>query len=107
MKGMSREKALKLIKELNNIVKKEIDVSKYFEADFSKADIEEMEQEIDFEGVSNGFLSEIILAVTGYKTEVTGEVEKLFPCPCCGFKTLTELYDVNEGTGYDICPYCN
>ncbi|MCM1161731.1 MAG: hypothetical protein NC412_10950 [Roseburia sp.] len=107
MKSMSREKALKLIKELNNIVKKEIDVSKYFESELSNADMEEIEQEINFEGVSNGFLSEIVFAVTGYKTEVTGKVEKLFPCPCCGFKTLTELYDVNEGTGYDICPYCH
>ena len=107
MKNMTREKALKLIEELRNLVKREIDISEYFETDFSKADMEELEQEIDFKGVSNGFLSEIVLAVTGYKIEVIGEVEKLFPCPCCGFKTLTELYDKNEGTGYDICPYCH
>ncbi|WP_343224491.1 CPCC family cysteine-rich protein [Paenibacillus sp. ACRRX] len=34
-------------------------------------------------------------------------MEELFSCPCCGFKTLTELYDRIEGTGYEICPYCN
>jgi hypothetical protein len=34
-------------------------------------------------------------------------VEELLPCPCCGYKTLTEQYDIEEGTGYDICPYCN
>ena len=27
--------------------------------------------------------------------------------PLLWFKTLTELYDKNVGTGYDICPYCN
>lgn len=107
MKNMTREKALKLIEELRNLVKREIDISEYFETDFLKADMEELEQEIEFEGVSNGFLSEIVLAVTGYKIEVIGEVEKLFSCPCCGFKTLTELYDKNKGTGYDICPYCH
>ena len=36
-----------------------------------------------------------------------GEREDLFPCPCCGLRTLTERFHPMEGTGYDICPYCN
>lgn len=32
--------------------------------------------------------------------------EDLLPCPCCGYKTLTERFDLKKGTGYDICPYC-
>ena len=32
--------------------------------------------------------------------------EKFYPCPCCGYRTLTEKYDPEKGTGYDICPYC-
>lgn len=63
--------------------------------------------EVSLQGISNGFLSEIIHAITGYEVEVFGEVEELYPCPCCGFKTLTEYFDAKEGTGYDICPYCH
>ena len=32
---------------------------------------------------------------------------ELFPCPCCGLRTLTETFNPSEGTGYDICPFCN
>ncbi len=32
--------------------------------------------------------------------------KELFACPCCGYKTLNELYDVEQGTGYDICNVC-
>lgn len=35
-----------------------------------------------------------------------GERDGLYPCPCCGLRTLTERFDPMEGTGYDICPYC-
>lgn len=58
------------------------------------------------EGVSNGFLSEILKLSIGANVEVEGEVEHLYKCPCCGWKTLTEYYDVQKGTGYDICRYC-
>lgn len=57
-------------------------------------------------GVSNGFLSQLIETITGIAVEVEGEVERLYSCPCCGYKTLTEKYNSMEGTGYDICPYC-
>lgn len=57
-------------------------------------------------GCSNGFLTEFYLTLTGEKVEVIGETQKLFSCPCCGFQTLSEIYDVQKGTGYDICRYC-
>lgn len=102
--NMSRENAYKLIELIRNYVEKDIDLLGYFE---NNPDVEKTELQVDFLGVSNGFLSEIIHAITGYEVEVYGDVEKLFTCPCCGFKTLTERFDVKEGTGYDICPYCN
>ena len=52
-------------------------------------------------------MSEIIQSIIGYKVEVCREIEVLFPCPRCGFRTLTESYNPMEETGYDICPYCN
>ncbi|MBL0694489.1 CPCC family cysteine-rich protein [Comamonas sp. JC664] len=36
----------------------------------------------------------------------TGDAEHRYPCPCCGRRTLTELYNAEEGTGYDICNHC-
>lgn len=57
-------------------------------------------------GCSNGFLSEFYLTLTGERVEVIGETQKLFSCPCCSFKTLSEVYDIQKGTGYDICRYC-
>ncbi|MET3942656.1 hypothetical protein ABIC22_005468 [Paenibacillus sp. PvP094] len=104
MRNISREKCFELICSVRDIVEKEIDLHQYFDEDSSNINMEL--SEMDFEGVSNGYLSEIIYAVTGYEVEVIGEVEELFPCPCCGLKTLTELYDKSAGTGYDICPSC-
>ncbi|MBH0005974.1 CPCC family cysteine-rich protein [Psychrobacter sp. SWN149] len=57
-------------------------------------------------GCSNGFLLELYLTLTGEKVEVIGYVQPLYACPCCGFKTLSEIYNVERGTGYDICRYC-
>lgn len=107
MKKISRKDAIHLIVEVQNIIEKKVDLSKYFSEDQWINSIEEREVDTDFQGVSNGFLSEIIQSIIGYKVEVCGEVEVLFPCPCCGFRTLTESYNLIEGTGYDICPYCN
>lgn len=59
-----------------------------------------------YAGVSNGFLSQICEAIWGRKIEVIGEPALRYPCPCCRRRTLNELYDANEGTGYDICDYC-
>ncbi len=100
--AITREKAYDLIRSIRDIVKTK-DLSMYLGDYLAK---EEVEFEADLSGVSNGFLSEVIQTITGYKVEVYGEVENLFPCPCCGFKTLTERFDLKEGTGYDICPYC-
>mgnify|MGYP000033766473 FL=1 len=107
MKKISRKDAIHLIVKVQNIIEKKVDLSKYFSEDQWINSIEEKEVDTDFQGVSNGFLSEIIQSITGYKVEVCGEVEVLLPCPCCGFRTLTESYNPIEGTGYDICPYCN
>jgi hypothetical protein len=60
-----------------------------------------------YKGVSNGYLSEVYEAITGEEVEVFGEVFDLYQCPCCGRLTLSELYNVDKGTGYDICDYCN
>lgn len=100
---ISRENAYKLIGVIRNIVSEE-DLSIYL-GDCLRE--EQNEFEVDLSGTSNGFLSEVIHTITGYEVEVCGEVEDLFPCPCCGFKTLTERFNPKEGTGYDICPYCN
>jgi hypothetical protein len=59
-----------------------------------------------YSGVRNGFLSQICEALLGVRIEVTGDAEVLLPCPCCRRRTLTETYDVDAGTGYDICDYC-
>lgn len=107
MKKICREDAIKLIVEIQNTIEKKIDLSKYFSKDPLINGIEEKELDTNFQGVSNGFLSEIIESIIGYKVEVCGNVEVLYPCPCCGFRTLTEIYNPIEGTGYDICSYCN
>lgn len=57
-------------------------------------------------GVTNGFLSQLLETITGTFVEIKGEVELLYKCPCCGYKTLSESYDTEKGTGYDICCYC-
>ena len=104
---ISREKAIQLISEIRDVVERKVELSKYYGSAFLESNEEKTELEIEIQGVSNGFLSEILCAITGYDIEVCGEVEKLFPCPCCGLRTLIEIYDLSEGTGYDICPYCN
>jgi hypothetical protein len=104
MNTLTRKNAFILVEKMRDILIKELDFVKYMEGDTSSIDIEL--NEVELQGVSNGFLAEIINTIFGYKVEIVGEVEELFTCPCCGFKTLTELYDINKGTGYDICPYC-
>lgn len=99
---MSRENALKLIELTRSKLENE-DLSKYLDC----SGMGKTDSEVDLLGVSNGFLSEVVHVITGYEVEVCGSVEELFICPCCGFRTLTECYDPMEGTGYDICPYCN
>ena len=57
-------------------------------------------------GISNEYLSDLVEMITGTRVHVRGEVEDLYKCPCCGYKTLSEKNNVDESTGYDICPYC-
>jgi hypothetical protein len=60
----------------------------------------------EYAGVSNGFLAQVCSAISARELEVIGAPEPRLPCPCCARRTLTELYDVALGTGYDICDYC-
>jgi len=105
---ISREKAYELIRIMRNIVENKMDLSEYFDENASKDYklLEPEDVEVDFDGVSNGFLSQIIHAITGHEVEVVGEVNELYHCPCCGYKSLSEIFDTKEATGYDICPYC-
>lgn len=101
--SIERENAYRLIRLMRDTVRK-AGLSSYLEGNSKD---ESTGPEVDLAGTSNGFLSEVIHAITGCEVEVHGEVEERFPCPCCGFKTLTERFNPKEGTGYDICPYCN
>ena len=60
-----------------------------------------------YKGVTNGFLIDVVEMIGNERVEVIGEVDNLFACPCCLNKTLTELYDSVQGTGYDICIFCS
>ncbi len=60
----------------------------------------------NYSGVSNGFLADLYEAICGVSVEVAGDPVPLFVCPCCGFRTLTELHDPEKGTGYDVCDHC-
>lgn len=52
------------------------------------------------------FFIRVYLTLTGNKVEVIGHMQPQFVCPCCNFKTLSEVHNVQKGTGYDICRYC-
>lgn len=59
-----------------------------------------------YDGVSNGYLSDLYEALTGRRVEVLGKPAQLMPCRCCSRNTLHESFDVTRGTGYDICSFC-
>lgn len=101
---MSREKAYELLELIHNKVNTEIDMLQFLDPDVINE--EDINPDINFIGISNGFLSELIRTITRCEIEIYEEVEKLYPCPCCGFRTLTESFNPKEGTGYDICLYC-
>lgn len=50
-------------------------------------------------GTRNGFLRASLHA-SGIDDRVTGEVEALLACPCCGYRTL------GERGGYEVCRAC-
>jgi len=56
--------------------------------------------------VTNGFLTDVFEMLCGADHEFEGESANLYACPCCGYKTLEEIHDVEAGTGYEICPVC-
>ncbi|MFO0592871.1 MAG: CPCC family cysteine-rich protein [Polyangiaceae bacterium] len=60
----------------------------------------------EYAGVTNGFLSQVVSAICATRIEVVGKPEERLPCPCCQRKTLTEVFDLDDGTGFDICDYC-
>lgn len=69
----------------------------------------ETEEEIFFDWAryeygasSNELLAELVEFLGDEAVFVVGDAEKLFPCPCCGFHTLTE-----PGGQYDICRWCD
>jgi hypothetical protein len=99
MKIIYRKNVIKLLHEIRCLIQEKIDFSKYEEGNFLGDNlVEQTDLEVYCQGISNDFLSEVAHAIIGYEVEVIGEIEELFYCPCCGFRTLTELYD--------ICPYC-
>lgn len=51
-------------------------------------------------GVKNEYLEKQLEAIGVHNTNVEGEPEELFACPCCRYRTL-------QARGqYDICPVC-
>ncbi|MFV8753055.1 CPCC family cysteine-rich protein [Nannocystaceae bacterium ST9] len=52
-----------------------------------------------FVGVLNEYLSNRLASLGWSPSSVTGDVEPLRGCVCCGFRTLPEC-------GYDVCPVC-
>lgn len=109
MKTVLRHDAIEIIKIVRQLIDSNTEIQIYLNdlsanIDFSKN--KEDEVDIICQGVSNGFIAEIIQIISGHLVEVVGNVEELYKCPCCGYKTLTEKYNTMEGTGYDICPYC-
>lgn len=94
---LSRTNVAEIIDSIRRNIKNDREITKLLQVD------NEMTGRDLIYGVSNGFLAQLIETIT---VKVEGEVERLYECPCCGYKTLSEKYDSIEGTGYDICPYC-
>lgn len=55
----------------------------------------------EFKGVTNSYLSDLMLEKGLELHTVTGTIEQLEPCPCCGYRTLTTIHE------YEICSLCN
>ena len=109
MKTVLRHDAIEIIKIVRQLIDSNTEIQIYLNnlsanIDFSNCNNDEVD--ILCQGVSNGFIAEILQIISGHSVEVVGNVEKLCQCPCCGYKTLTEKYNTMEETGYDICPYC-
>lgn len=98
--GLKREEVARLINFVRNKIaeNEELNSIIYVDNDYEICDL--------VYGLSNEYLSSLIETISGYKVEVIGEVEELYKCPCCGYNTLSEEYNLSKGTGYEICPFC-
>ena len=54
----------------------------------------------EFKGIKNSYIESLILKNLKKNIEISGDVEKLYSCPCCEYLTLYDLAD------YDICRLC-
>ena len=97
---LKREEVARLIDYIRNMISENNELSSCIHID-NEYEINDLVY-----GISNEYLSSLVETITGCKVEVTGEVEELYKCPCCGYNTLTEKFNIDEGTGYDICPFC-
>ncbi len=97
---LSREDVAEIINNIRGYIRENKTILGQLELD------DEMQGRNLIYGISNGFLSQLMETITGVVVEVEGDVEGLYKCPCCGYKTLNEQYDIIKGTGYEICPYC-
>ena len=97
---LKRKEVARLIDYIRNKIAGDNELSSIIHID-SEYEIDELVY-----GITNEYLSSLIETISGYKVKVIGEVEELYRCPCCGYKTLTEEFNPEEGTGYDICPFC-
>ena len=97
---LKREEVARLIDFIRNKIVGDTEFSSIIQID-NEYEINELVY-----GITNEYLSSLIETISGCKVEVIGEVEELYKCPCCGYNTLTEEFNPEEGTGYDICPFC-
>lgn len=97
---LKREEVARLIDFIRNKIVGDNDFSSIIQID-NEYEINELVY-----GITNEYLSSLIETISGCKVEVIGEVEELYKCPCCGYNTLTEKFNPDEGTGYEICPFC-
>lgn len=97
---LKRNDVIEIIDYLRNCISNDTDISSIVEINSGVSGVDLIY------GVTNGFLSKLLETITGESICVIGEVEKLFTCSCCGYKTLTEKYDEDKGTGYCVCSYC-
>ena len=89
---LKREEVARLIDYIRNMISENNELSYGIHID-NEYEINDLVY-----GISNEYLSSLIETITGWKVEVTGEVEKLYKCPCCGYNTLTEKFNIDEGT---------
>ena len=97
---LKREEVARLIDFIRNKIVGDTEFSSIIQID-NEYEINELVY-----GITNEYLSSLIETILGCKVDVIGEVEELYKCPCCGYNTLTEEFNPDEGTGYDICPFC-